>query len=71
MNAPKPKQGAVTVTLIVDSHTHAGTPAAKGEQLVVDKATADWLIARKVAVASGGTVSTTAIATPSNKKESA
>lgn len=69
MNPNAPKQ--VTVTVITDNHTHAGQPVAKGAELAVDEATASWLIANKIALASGGAIGAgTEAAAGKDKKES-
>lgn len=54
---------AVIVTAA--NHTHAGQPVAKGSRLLVDEATAKWLIANKIAVA----VAPAETAQPAAKKE--
>lgn len=41
----------VTVIVTASNHHHAGQPVAKGSQLQVDQATAQWLIDNKLAVA--------------------
>lgn len=54
---------AVIVTAA--NHTHAGQPVAKGSRLLVDEATAKWLIANKIAVAAAPVDA----AQPTTKKE--
>lgn len=39
----------VTVTLLVDSHEHAGKPCRAGEILTLDQDLADWLMETGVA----------------------
>ena len=66
MNAPK----KVTVTVIADNHTHAGQPVAKGAQVVVDEATAAWLVRNQVGRLHDAAVGAGAAAAK-DKKESA
>lgn len=42
-------QTTAAVIVIADNHTHAGKPVAKGDQLLVDTATAAHLVAIKAA----------------------
>lgn len=40
---------AVKVTVLTDTHTHAGQPCAKGDVIEVSPADAAWLAAQKIA----------------------
>ena len=67
MNAPK----KVTVTVIADNHTHAGQPVAKGAQVVVDEATAAWLVRNQVGRVHDAAVGAGGAAAAKDTKESA